>query len=135
VHRQTAAADSTREDAIAATKPADRINRSTDPPINGKRRSSMSNYSPVGVVARRLGIAEPAVQEMLDLGWLKTEKKNGISFLDGHQEYRARFILALRAKKTLDNSQISFILAEQEPPYSFQQVDAILARMAALTPA
>lgn len=93
----------------------------------------MPVYFPIAVVARRLAVADPAIQEMLELGWLRAEKKNGISFLDGHQEYRARFILALRAKKALDNSQISFVLAEQEPPYSFQQVDAILARMPALT--
>ena len=93
----------------------------------------MANYMPVGVVARRLEISEAAFQEMLDLGWLKVEKKNGFSFLDGHQEYRARFILALREKKTLSNEQISFILAEQEPPYSFEEVDSILARMPVLT--
>jgi hypothetical protein len=95
----------------------------------------MPNYSPLAVVARRLGVAEPAIQEMLELGWLKAERKHGISFLDGHQEYRARFILALREKKTLDNSQISFVLGEQDPPFSFQQVDAILARMPALSEA
>ena len=89
----------------------------------------MPNYLSVGAVARRLGIAEAAVQEMLDLGWLKAETKNGVRFLNGHQEYRARFILALRAKKTLTNEEISIILAEQEPPYSFQLVDVILNRM------
>ena len=66
---------------------------------------------------------------MLDLGWLKAETKNGIRFLNGHQEYRARFILALRAKKALSNREISFVLTEQEPPFDFQKVDSILARM------
>jgi len=89
----------------------------------------MPNYLSVGAVARRLGVAEAAVQEMLDLGWLKAETKNRICFLNGHQEYRARFILALRAKKALSNQEISFVLAEQEPPYDFQKVDSILARM------
>jgi hypothetical protein len=91
----------------------------------------MPNYLSVAAVAHRLGVSEAAVQEMLDLGWLKAEKKNGLSFLGGHQEYRARFILALRRKKTLSNEEISFILAEQEPPYSYQRVDAILDRMRA----
>jgi hypothetical protein len=89
----------------------------------------MPNYLSIGAVARHLGVPEAAVQEMLDLGWLKAEMKNGVRFLSGHQEYRARFILALREKKALSNEEIGFILAEQEPPYSFQLADAILNRM------
>ncbi len=89
----------------------------------------MPNYLSLVEVARRLGIPEAAVQDMLNLGWLQAKRKNGICFLDGHQEYRARFILALRAKKTLSDQQISFVLSEQEPPFSFQQVDTILTRM------
>ena len=89
----------------------------------------MPNYLSVGAVARRLGLSEAAVQEMLDLGWLKAETKDGARFLNGHQEYRGRFILALRAKKALSNEEISVVLAEQEPPYDFQRVDAILNRM------
>ena len=89
----------------------------------------MPNYLSIGAVARRLAVQEAAVQEMLDLGWLKAETKNGIRFLSGHQEYRGRFILALRAKKALSDQEISFVLAEQEPPYDFQKVDAILNRM------
>jgi hypothetical protein len=89
----------------------------------------MPNYLSLVEVARRLGLSETVVQEMLNQGWLTAKKRNGISFLDGHQEYRARFILALRAEKTLNDQQISFVLAEQEPPFSFQQVDSILARM------
>jgi hypothetical protein len=89
----------------------------------------MPNFLSVGTVARRLGISETAVQEMLDLGWLNADTKNGLRFLNGHQEYRARFILALRAKKALSNQEIGFVLAEQQPPYDFQKVDSILARM------
>jgi hypothetical protein len=89
----------------------------------------MPNYLSLGAVACHLGVPEAAVQEMLDWGWLKAETKNGICFLNGHQEYRARFILALRAKKALSDQEISWVLAEQEPPYDFQKVDAILNRM------
>jgi DNA-binding transcriptional MerR regulator len=89
----------------------------------------MPNYLSVGAVARRLGVSEAAIQEMLDIGWLKAKTKNDIRFLNGHQEYRARFILALRAKKALSNQEIGFVLAEQQPPYDFQEVDSILARM------
>jgi hypothetical protein len=89
----------------------------------------MPNFLSLDAVARRLGISEAAIQEMLDLGWLKAETKNGLRFLNGHQEYRARFILALRAKKALSDPEISYVLAEQEPPYDFQKVDSILSRM------
>ena len=89
----------------------------------------MPNFLTVGAVARRLGISETAVQEMIDLGWLNAETKNGLRFLNGHQEYRARFILALRAKKALSDQEISYVLAEQEPPFDFQKVDSILSRM------
>ena len=89
----------------------------------------MPNFLSVGAVARRLGVSETAVQEMLDLGWLNAQTKNGLRFFDGHQEYRARFILALRAKKGLSDQEISYVLAEQEPPFDFQKVDSILSRM------
>ena len=89
----------------------------------------MPNYLSVDAVARRLGVSEAAIQEMLDIGWLTAKTKNGARFLNGHQEYRARFILALRAKKALSNQEIGFVLAEQQPPYDFQEVDSILARM------
>ena len=92
----------------------------------------MPNFLSIGTVARHLAVPEAAVQEMLDLGWLNAETKNGLRFLNGHQEYRARFILALRAKKALTDQEISYVLAEQEPPFDFQKVDSILSRMRTL---
>jgi len=88
----------------------------------------MPGYRPIGVVARHLHVPESDIEGMVSKGWLEAVEKNGIRFLTSHQEYRARFILDLRKRKALSDSQISYVLSEQEPPYSFQQVDSILAR-------
>jgi len=87
----------------------------------------MPSYLPLGLVARHLHVSESDIEEMLSHGWLNAVEKNGITFLEGHQEYRARFILALRKRRALSDAQIAHVLDEQEPPYSFDQVDGILA--------
>ncbi len=90
----------------------------------------MPSYLPLGLVARHLHVPESDIKEMLSHGWLNAVEKNGITFLEGHQEYRARFILALRQRRALSDDQIAYVLDEQAPPYSFDQVDGILARYA-----
>jgi hypothetical protein len=56
--------------------------------------------------------------------------KEGRAFVSGQDEYRARFILHLREKLKLTNKQIGIVLANEKPPYSLDQVPAILARHA-----
>lgn len=90
----------------------------------------MANPVSVESVARHLKVPLGDIESMLAKGWLTAVVRDGMTFLDGHQEYIARFILELRKRKSLDDAQVSYVLDQQRPPYSFDQVDRILAEQA-----
>ncbi|MEO8129041.1 MAG: hypothetical protein ABJF23_21480 [Bryobacteraceae bacterium] len=60
--------------------------------------------------------------------WISTVEKNGTTFLSMHQEYKVKFILHLRTKFGLTDSEIAKVMESQEAPYSLQKVSEVLGR-------
>jgi len=88
------------------------------------------SYVPLENAAQRLQIT---VDDLLDFhtrGWVYVIHGKDARFLHGHDEYKARFILHLRRLRGLEDHEISAVLLAQEPPYSLDAVDEILARAA-----
>jgi len=52
----------------------------------------------------------------------------GITYLKGHQQYRAKFIMTLRDRLKLSPAQIAKMLANRKPPYSLADVPKILKK-------
>ena len=82
----------------------------------------------LSIAARTLKIDEKTLLEFGRKSWIKMTEKGGVMFVDGHGRYKARYILHLRNLKHLTDKQISAVLSVQEPPYSVEEVDGILAR-------
>lgn len=78
--------------------------------------------------ARALNTTPETLCEFESLGWISTVAKNGNRYLAGREEYKARFILSLRQRLRLDKQQISEVLQEQAPPYSFEEAAHLLAQ-------
>ena len=91
----------------------------------------MRDYRPLANAAGNLHVTEDTLIDFNRAGWIDFTVKNGLRFLSGRDEYRARFILHLRQKLELTNEEIGIVLANQEPPFSLDQVPSILARHAA----
>ena len=87
----------------------------------------MPVYTPVETVARRLNSTAEELDNLESFGWISTVEKNGIRYLPGHQEYKAKFVLHLLRIRKLTPQQISTVLIAEQPPYSLQDVDRILA--------
>ena len=76
--------------------------------------------------AQHLGTSVEELCEFQQLGWIDTVEKDGVSYLRGHQEYRAKFVLALRRRRKLRPEQIAKVLQVQKPPFNMNEVDRIL---------
>ena len=72
--------------------------------------------------------------EFQGFGWISIVEKNGIHFIRGHHEYKAKFILHLQKVLKLTPDQISAVLLAQAPAYSLKDVDRILAETQATKP-
>jgi hypothetical protein len=86
----------------------------------------MPYYIQVEDAARTLGTPTEELRQFEQLGWITTVEKDGVSYLRGHQEYRARFILDLRRRRRLRAEQIDKVLAAQKPPFNMTDVDRTL---------
>jgi hypothetical protein len=84
----------------------------------------------LSIAARALKIEETTLLEFGRKSWIKTTEKGGLTYIDGHGRYKARYILHLRNRLHLTDEQIGAVLSVQEPPYSVEEVDGILARVA-----
>jgi hypothetical protein len=89
--------------------------------------SPMPNYIPLDETARTLKTTVQQLREFERLGWISTVEKNGMSYMKGDQEYRAKYILALQRKGNLNAAQISTVLSAQRPPYCLNDVDRLLS--------
>ena len=94
----------------------------------------MPGYSSVDVVAERLKVPVEKLWEFEDFGWILIVEREGTLFIPAHQEYKAVLILRLQRLLTLNPREISEILRTEKPPYSFQDVDRILAKRQAADP-
>ena len=91
----------------------------------------MKAYRTIATAAANVRSDEKTLLEFNRAGWIEIVTKNGVTFVSGQDEYRAKFILHLRQKLHLTDDEIGVILANEKPPYSLDQVPAILARHAA----
>lgn len=87
----------------------------------------MPQYTPVDNVTRRLNVTEAKLRELESFGWISITEKNGVLWVPGRHEYKAKFILHLQRVLKLNPQQISKVLLAEEPPYSLKDVDRILA--------
>ena len=85
------------------------------------------NYQTLSVAARNLQIDEATLVGFGRKSWIRITTKQGVDYVDGHQQYKARYILHLRRERKLTDEQIALVLSEQQPPYSADKVDQILA--------
>jgi hypothetical protein len=90
----------------------------------------VKTYRLLAIAAANLRTDEKTMLEFNRAGWIEVISKDGRAFVSGQDEYRARFILHLRAKMKLTDGQIGTVLANESPPYSLDQVPAILAHHA-----
>jgi len=85
-------------------------------------------YRALAIAARNVRTDETTLMEFHRAGWIEVISKDGCAFVSGQDEYRSRFILHLRQKLKLTDKEIAIVLANEKPPYSLDQVAAILAR-------
>ena len=90
----------------------------------------MKAYRPLAIAAGHIRTDEKTLLEFNRAGWIEVVLKGGAAFVSGQDEYRSRFILHLRQQLRLSNKEIGIVLANENPPYSLEQVPAILARNA-----
>lgn len=76
--------------------------------------------------ARALATTTEMLEEFARLGWITFFDKDGLIYLTGDQQYRAKFILHLQQKLALKPAQIAKVLEQQKPPYSLNDVERIL---------
>ena len=93
----------------------------------------MPAHIPIDNVAERLNVSPEKLWELQGFGWISIVEKNGMHFIRGHHEYKAKFILHLQNILKLTPQQISAVLAD-EPPYSLKDVGRILAETRATKP-
>ena len=87
----------------------------------------MPSHIPIDRVAERLKVTSAKLWELQGLGWISIVEKNGMHFMQEHQEYKAKFILHLEVVLKLTQPQISAVLHAGKPPYSLKDIDRILA--------
>ena len=87
----------------------------------------MPMYTPVDRAAERLSITVDKLRELESFGWISVVERNGVLYVPGHHEYKAKFILHLQRVRKLNSQQISRVLLAEEPPYSLDDIDRILA--------
>ena len=85
-------------------------------------------------IASRIETTEAELIQLETQGWISTVGKNGMVFMLGKHEYKARFILHLRRQWSLSDADISRVLDVQRPPYSLKDVPVILGRKMASKP-
>ena len=85
-------------------------------------------------VSEKLNVSLEGLWQFEALGWISIVERDGTLFIPAHQEYKAVLILRLQRFVTLNPSEISEILRAEKPPYSFQDVDRILAKRQATDP-
>lgn len=90
----------------------------------------MKAYRPLAIAAGNIRTDEETLLEFDRAGWIDVVVKDGSRFVSGQDEYRSRFILHLRQRLKLTDEQIGIVLEHEKPPYSLDQVPAILARHA-----
>jgi hypothetical protein len=83
-------------------------------------------YQSIPAVAQKLRIPEQLIEAFLVRGWITAVERNGVTFLPAHQQYLMKFIQHLREKIHLSDEQVSIVLRYEQPPYSLEQVEAIL---------
>ena len=94
----------------------------------------MPAYTRVDSVVQRLNTTVEKFRELEGFGWISIVEKNGVLYVPGHHEYKAKFILHLQQVRKLNSQQISRVLYVEEPPYSLKDVDRILADESAAKP-
>ena len=87
----------------------------------------MPGHQTLATTARTLQTDETTLLEFGRRSWIEIVEKQGTVYLDGHQRYKAKYILHLRNGRKLTDEQISLVLSVQQPPYSAKEVDEILA--------
>ena len=87
----------------------------------------MPAHTPIDRVAERLNVTTEKLREFQGSGWISIVEKNGMHFIRGDHEYKAKFILHLEQVRKLTPQQISTVLLAAEPPYSLKDVNRILA--------
>jgi hypothetical protein len=87
-------------------------------------------HQPLSNAARTLQTDEETLLDFGKKSWIQPIEKHGLIFLDGKQRYKARYILHLRNSRKLTDEQIGLVLSVQQPPYSVEEVDEILAAAA-----
>ncbi len=92
-----------------------------------KREKPMPMYTPVDRAAARLSVTVDKLRELESFGWISVVERNGVLYIPGHHEYKAKFILHLQQVRKLNSQQISRVLLAEEPPYSLADIDRILA--------
>jgi hypothetical protein len=95
----------------------------------GEEEGKVPSYRLLEQSAKALKTTPEVLGEFEANGWITTVEKNGNRYLAGSQEYKARFILSLQRRLHLNKKQISQILAEQRPPYSFEAASQLAAQM------
>jgi DNA-binding transcriptional MerR regulator len=78
--------------------------------------------------AKALNTTPETLREFEESGWISTIERNGNRYLAGKEEYKVRFILSLRRRLRLSKQQISKVLREQAPPYSFEEASRMLVQ-------
>ena len=92
----------------------------------------MRTYVPVENAAQRLSTTKEELLQLNALGWITVNSRNDALFLDGRDEYKARFVLHLKRSMHLSDDEIAKVLVAQEPPYSLEGVEKILSETVAL---
>jgi hypothetical protein len=82
---------------------------------------------PLAAAAGSVQTDEKTLLSFHNAGWIKVTSKNGNDFVSGQDEYRSKFILHLRKKMNLNDSQIGIVLENGKAPYSLEEVPSILA--------
>ena len=90
----------------------------------------MPFYIRLDDAAKSLNVTADELIAFEECGWINLTyfPEASIPYLKGHQQYRAKFILALRDRLSLSPEQITIVLAQQKPPYSLADVPEILQR-------
>jgi|ERR1035437_3983392 hypothetical protein len=94
----------------------------------------MPAHTPIDRAAKRLNVTAEKLWELQGFGWISIVEKNGMHFIPGHHEYKAKFILHLQNVLKLTPHQISTVLLADAPPYSLKDVSRILAETKATKP-
>ena len=80
--------------------------------------------------AKSLSTTKEDLMELEHHHWIEFTRfdNSEVTYLKGHQQYRAKFVLSLRDSLGLSPEQISRVLDNQQPPFSLSTVREILAK-------